>query len=206
MGNCKRLYADTLTFYRQELSGPVFTAGWAFVGIVALSFAASLLFPDQADAIITRYAQMLQQGGLTDESGNIQLSALLMNNLVAMTLSMVYGLIPFIRLPALTLGVNGATLGLFAGYYMHQNISLLKYLLGILPHGIFEVTALVFSAALGLYLCKTVSTALLKKQKGAVSAAVSRCGQTLLLWIVPLLVVAAVIETYVTPVLFQAVL
>lgn len=205
MGNCKRLYADTLTFYRQELSGPVFTAGWAFVGIVALSFAASLLFPDQADAIITRYAQMLQQGGLTDESGNIQLFALLMNNLVAMTLSMVYGLIPFIRLPALTLGVNGATLGLFAGYYMHQNISLLKYLLGILPHGIFELTALILSAAMGLYLCETVTNALTKKQTGSVGAAVSRCCRVLLLWVLPLLVIAALVETYITPILFNLV-
>ena len=78
--------------------------------------------------------------------------------------------------------------------------------MGVLPHGIFEITALILSAALGLYLCRAVTTALLKKQKGAVSAAVSRCGQTLLLWILPPLVVAAVIETYVTPVLFQAVL
>ena len=41
MENCKRLYADTLAFYRRELSGPVFTAGWAFAGIVVLSFACS---------------------------------------------------------------------------------------------------------------------------------------------------------------------
>ena len=45
MENCKRLYADTLAFYRRELSGPVFTAGWAFAGIVVLGFAFSLLSP-----------------------------------------------------------------------------------------------------------------------------------------------------------------
>ncbi|MFR6395338.1 MAG: stage II sporulation protein M [Oscillospiraceae bacterium] len=83
-----------------------------------------------------------------------------------MALSLVYGLIPFLRLPALTLGTNGAILGLFAGYYMRQNISLLKYLLGILPHGIFELTALILSAAMGLYLCSTVTNALRKKQTG----------------------------------------
>ena len=128
-----------------------------------------------------------------------------MNNLVAMTLSMVYGLIPFIRLPALTLGVNGATLGLFAGYYMHQNISLLKYLLGILPHGIFELTALILSAAMGLYLCETVTNALTRKQTGSVGAAVSRCCRVLLLWVLPLLVIAALVETYITPILFNLV-
>lgn len=164
MENCKRLYADTLAFYRRELSGPVFTAGWAFAGIVVLGFAFSLLSPTRADAVIAYYAQMLGQSGVADEGGNIQFFALLMNNLVAMALSLVYGLIPFLRLPALTLGTNGAILGLFAGYYMRQNISLLKYLLGILPHGIFELTALILSAAMGLYLCSTVTNALRKSR------------------------------------------
>ena len=206
MRGLKQAYGDSIAFFRQEFGSTVFTAGWAFAGIVLLSFAASLLFPQQADGIVEHFAQLLSQSGMSDGSGRIVFTALLLNNLFAMIMAVAYGLLPFIRLSALTLGVNGATLGLFAGYYIHQNIPLWKSLVGVLPHGIFEVTALVFSAALGLYLCKTVSTALLKKQKGAVSAAVSRCGQTLLLWIVPLLVVAAVIETYVTPVLFQAVL
>lgn len=205
MENFKRLYAETLTFYRQELSGSVFTAGWAFAGIVVLSFAASLVFPTQADAVIAYYAQMLQQSGVADSSGNIQFFALVINNLVAMTLSIAYGLIPFIRLPALTLGTNGATLGLFAGYYVRQNISLLKYLLGVLPHGIFELTALILSAAMGLYLCSTITNALRQKQKGTFRPALNRCCQILYLWVLPLLLIAALIETYITPILFNLV-
>lgn len=205
MGNLKRLYADTLDFYRRELSGPVFTAGWAFAGIVVLSFAFSLLFPTQADAVIAYYARMLQQSGVSDDSGNIHLFALLMNNLVAMTLCLVYGLIPFIRLPALTLGTNGATLGLFAGYYVRQHISLLKYLLGILPHGVFELTALILSASMGLYLCSTATNALRQKQKGALRPALNRCCQILYLWVLPLLLIAALVETYITPILFNLV-
>lgn len=202
----KKIYGDSLEFYRKDFGGTVFTAGWAFAGIVALSFLASMLFPDRADGIVEQFAQMLQQSGVSDEGGNIQFFPLLLNNFVAMITSVAYGLIPFIRLPALTLGVNGATLGLFAGYYVHNGISLWAYLVGVLPHGIFEIPALILSAALGLYLCKTVTAALREKKKGAVSAAVTRCGQILVYWILPLLILAAVIETYVTPVLFQAVL
>lgn len=202
----KKIYGDSLEFYRKDFGGTVFTAGWAFAGIVALSFLASLLFPDRANGIVEQFAQMLQQSGVSDEGGNIQFFPLLLNNFVAMVTSVAYGLIPFIRLPALTLGVNGASLGLFAGYYVHNDISLWAYLVGVLPHGIFEIPALVLSAALGLYLCKTVTAALREKKKGAVSAAVTRCGQILVYWILPLLILAAVIETYVTPVLFQAVL
>ena len=206
MHRLKENYADSIAFFRQEFGSMVFTTGWAFAGIVVLSFVGSILFPEQADGIVEQFAQMLLQSGMSDESGNIVFTALLINNLFAMLMAIAYGLIPFIRLPALTLGVNGATLGLFAGYYVHKNIPLWKYLVGVLPHGIFELVALVLSAAAGLYLCRAVSAALLKKQKGAVRAAIERCGQTMALWILPLVIVAAVIETYVTPALFQAVL
>ena len=206
MHRLKENYADSIAFFRQEFGSTVFTAGWAFAGIVLLSFEASLLFPQQADGIVEHFAQLLSQSGMSDGSGRIVFTALLLNNLFAMIMAVAYGLLPFIRLSALTLGVNGATLGLFAGYYIHQNIPLWKYLVGVLPHGIFELVALVLSAAAGLYLCRAVSAALLKKQKGAVRAAIGRCGQTMVLWILPLVIVAAVIESYVTPALFQAVL
>ena len=206
MHKLKHIYGNTAAFYRQSLGSVVFSAGWAFAGIIALSFAGSLLFPKQADGIVEKFAQMLQQSGMANDDGSVVFSALLLNNLSAMVMATVYGLLPFIRLPALTLGVNGATLGLFAGYYIHQGIPLWKYLAGILPHGIFEIPALILSAALGLYLCRTVSDALLGKQGGTVRAAVGQCGQILLWWVLPLIAVAAVIESYVTPVLFQAVL
>ena len=172
MYKLKQIYGSTAAFYRQDLGSVVFTAGWAFAGIVVLSFIGSLLFPAQADGIVEQFAQMLQQSGMASDDGNVVFSALLLNNLSAMVMATVYGLLPFIRLPALALGVNGATLGLFAGYYVHQGIPLWKYLTGILPHGIFEIPALILSAALGLYLCRTVSDALLGKQTGSVGAAV----------------------------------
>ena len=206
MHKLKQIYGNTAVFYRQDLGSVVFTAGWAFAGIIALSFAGSLLFPEQADGVVEKFTQLLRQSGMASDDGSVVFSALLLNNLSAMIMATVYGLLPFIRLPALTLGVNGATLGLFAGYYVHQGIPLWKFLVGILPHGIFEIPALILSAALGLYLCRAVSDALLKKQTGSVRAAMGHCGQILLWWVLPLIAVAAVIETYVTPVLFQAVL
>ena len=88
---------------------------------------------------------------------------------------------------------------------MRQNISLLKYLLGILPHGIFELTALILSAAMGLYLCSTVTNSLRKKQTGVLRPALRRCCQILYLWVLPLLFMAALVETYITPILFNLV-
>lgn len=206
MNKFKHAYGDSIAFFRREFGETVIVAALAFAGMIVLSFVGGMLFPEQTDIIVEQFEQMMLDSGGTDENGNISFAALLLNNLFAMVFAVGYGLIPFIRLSALSLGINGASLGLLAEYYVRKGIPLWKYLVGILPHGIFELTALVLSAAAGLYLCKSVSSALLKKQKGAVSAAVERCGQILTLWILPLVIAAAAIEAYITPALLQAVL
>lgn len=206
MGTVKQLYGGSIDFFRRGFGGSVAVTALTLAGLILLSFAGSMLFPQQADGIVEQFAQMLLQKGVADESGQIVFSALLMNNLIAMMTCIAYGLLPFIRLSALTLGVNGASLGLFAGYYIHKGIPLWKYLVGILPHGVFELTALVLAVSAGLYLCGEVSAGLLQKKAGAVRAAAGQCGQIMLLWILPLLLAAAAIETYLTPVLLQAVL
>ena len=70
-------------------------------------------------------------------------------------LSMLYGLIPFLPLSALALGTNALMLGAFAAIYQQQGIGLGVYVLGVLPHGIFELSALILSCALGLLICRT---------------------------------------------------
>ena len=52
MHRLKENYADSIAFFRQEFGSMVFTAGWAFAGIVVLSFVGSILFPEQADGIV----------------------------------------------------------------------------------------------------------------------------------------------------------
>lgn len=68
---------------------------------------------------------------------------------------MLYGLIPFVPLSALALGTNALLLGAFAALYQHHGIGLGVYFIGILPHGIFELPALILSCALGLLICRT---------------------------------------------------
>ena len=199
MNYLKKKYADTVTFYRQGLGDAVFTTAWVFAAMVALSFLFSILLPDMADGLVENYLKALMANGVTDESGTISFSGLLLNNFYAMLLAMVYGILPFLYLPALTLGINASMIGLCAGYYLHNGISLWVYLVGILPHGIFEIPALILSIAMGIHLCKTLTDALRKRQKGTTGAVVSRLWKQFGLWVVPLLFAAAAMETYVTP-------
>ena len=125
------------------------------------------------------------------------------NNLRAMVLSVLYGFIPFIYLPALSLGVNALLLGLFAAYFLNNGISMLAYLGGILPHGIFELPALVISLACGIYLCSRINQYVRKNTRGIMAPTLKNIVRVLALTVLPLLAVAAAVEAYVTPAVMQ---
>ena len=122
---------------------------------------------------------------------------------LALVLSVLYGFIPFIYLPALSLGVNALLLGLFAAYFLNNGISILAYLGGILPHGIFELPALVISLACGIYLCSRINQYVRKNTKGMMVPTLKNIVRVLALTVLPLLAAAAAVEAYVTPAVMQ---
>lgn len=136
----------------------------AFGVLVLLGFAAGMIFPDMAQQTLQNFAAQVEQLGLTDDVPQSQMMAtLFFNNITASLLSMLYGLIPFLPLSALALGTNALMLGAFAAIYQQQGIGLGVYVLGVLPHGIFELSALILSCALGLLICRTGTERILKK-------------------------------------------
>ena len=166
-----------------------------------------MIFPDMAQQILQNFAAQIEQLGLTDDVPQSQMMAtLFFNNITASLLSMLYGLIPFLPLSALALGTNALMLGAFAAIYQQQGIGLGVYVLGVLPHGIFELSALILSCALGLLICRTGTERILKKSDTPFFRRVLDCIRVFLTFSVPLLLVAALIETYVTPALLNLVL
>lgn len=180
----------------------------AFGVLVLLGFAAGMLFPDMAQQILQNFAAQVEQLGLTDDVPQSQMMAtLFFNNITASLLSMLYGLIPFLPLSALALGTNALMLGAFAALYLMQGYGLGVYLVGILPHGVFELTALILACTLGLLICRT-GTDRLRRKKEAVPLwpRLQDCLRVFLFGVVPLLAAAALIEAYITPVLLALVM
>ena len=108
---------------------------------------AALLLPKLADQLFLQFAQQMAELGIMDTTGRVDMLALFGNNVRATVFSIAYGFIPFIYLPALSIGINSLLLGLFAGVYVNNGISLLAYFAGIVPHGIFELPALILASA-----------------------------------------------------------
>jgi stage II sporulation protein M len=74
----------------------------------------------------------------------------------------------------------------------------------ILPHGIFEIPAFIISGALGLSLAHAFLDEL--RGSGDMAAAGVRLGRTFMTIVLPLVLVAAVIEVFITPVVISLIL
>ena len=101
-------------FYRTEYRYSLRITAIAFGALILLGFAVSLLLPDLADQLFLQFAQQMAELGIMDTTGRVDVLALFGNNLRAMVLSTLYGFIPFLYLPALSMGVNAILLGMVA--------------------------------------------------------------------------------------------
>lgn len=187
-------------FWRAEYGRYVGMTAAAFLVLLMLAYIAGRLFPDIPVSVISAFNEDIAGSGIVQEDGSFNVLALFTNNLRAMVLGVLYGFIPFLYLPALALGVNAAILGMLASLIDGQWLLLAA---GILPHGIFELPALFLSLAAGLCLCKNINVYIRKNEKGVMKPLLLNILRVVVLLVLPLLVIAAVMETYVTPALMQ---
>lgn len=199
----KKQAALAWKFYREQLLKLHVGCMLAFLAVSALSAVVLRLFAEQAQAIVEGFMAEVQQSGLVDESGSISLMALFGNNLQATLTATVMGLMPFVYLPVFSLAVNGAVIGAVLALSEMMGMELWQMiLLGLLPHGIFEIPAIMLGVAMGLYLCRQMNGTL-RKRPGTpkIEAVLPHLCRVALFGVVPMLAAAALIETLVTPLL-----
>ena len=187
-------------FWRAEYGRYVGMTAAAFLVLLVLAYIAGRLFPDIPVTVISAFNEDIAGSGIVQEDGSFNMLALFANNLRAMVLGILYGFIPFLYLPALALGVNAAILGMLASLIDGQWLLLAA---GILPHGIFELPALFLSLAAGLCLCKNINAYIRKNEKGIMKPLLLNILRVTVLLVLPLLVIAAIMESYVTPAVMQ---
>lgn len=192
-------YKRIKTFWDGGFQYHVYRTGIAFFVLMSLSFVVCLLFPTLHKQILAKIAEYFTSANLTNDAGNLSALAILKNNLVACAFTTLYGLIPFVYFSALSLGLNAMILGVMGAYFIAIQHDSLTYFLGIVPHGIFELPAIILSVALGLYLCNQVNGRIRKDQAAKpILESLNECSRIFLLVITPLLLLAALIETYIT--------
>ena len=187
--------------WQNGLSGEVLRTAIAFPILVMLSFTLCTVFPALRDSLLSMVLSSMESMGIVNEDGSLSALALFSNNLRATVFIMVYGLVPFVQLPALALGVNTMALGVLASWYIAQGYSIVAFLAAVLPHGLAEFPALILAFGVGLYVCGQVTRRLFRRDESALHIwdCLVLISRMLLLVLIPLLAVAAILEAYVTP-------
>ena len=149
------------------------------------------------------------------------------HNARASVVAVAFGAIPFAFLPIFDPVINGGVLGLLVSISKHQHLPVLRLVLTqILPHGIFELTAVLYATAVGLYLSAAMGrkarAAWLRRRTRKDAATTTTTAPEVLeanpeqpaalfesparnvvrsfvLVILPLLLIAAFIESFITP-------
>lgn len=189
----------TKEFVAGPFSSHLWMASVAFAVLLVLGVVLGCIFPDIAQQFVAFFTGNLSGSGIVDEDGKIHLLPLLFNNIRAAMATISYGFLPFLFLPALSLGINALLIGFFAAFYLNNGMNMLYFCAAIIPHGIFEIPALVLSIALGLYLCGTINDYVRHNTKGVVKSSLQDILRVLCLRAIPLFVIASFIECYITP-------
>jgi stage II sporulation protein M len=125
------------------------------------------------------------------------LSAISINNITASLLFIISGLIIGIP-PLLFIAFNGFFVGWIA-YSVSREMGLIFVVATMLPHGIIEIPTITFSAAMGMGLGYQLIHQL--RKKGGIKEYLLDSANLFIKRIVPFLVIAAIIETYLIMVL-----
>ena len=158
---------------------------------------------------VTRFIEHIQESGnITGLNLNLSYTFILMNNIRAIVLMLLLGIFSFSVLGLLiflvNMGIIGGALAAvdFLGYSPWT-----IFLAGLLPHGILEIPAVILSTAAIFHLGAILVTPNLSKSMGEVFLeALAEWVKIGIGLIIPLLVIAAAIETYITPVILLQVI
>lgn len=186
-------------FFRTDFRRTILGCTLGLAVTVVLGAVIALAAPETVTEMLSAFQSMVEEAGAIDEAGRLSVFGVLMNNWRAMLVSAAYGFIPFLFLPVLSLLVNGVILGMLGAVYASGG-ALLMYAAGILPHGIFELPALILSIACGVQLCRNMCRLVVSSPRR--TPMVELLGDLLrvmVLLVAPMTAAAAFIECYVTP-------
>lgn len=158
------------------------------------------------DQVLDSQLEMLQElfAFLIEAKPLVSALLVFMNNFLSMAQMLLLGVLAGVS-PLFTLGINGALVGALLSLSVQEGMPLLPLImLGIMPHGIFELFAFFLCGAIGLkfgYHC--VASPLPGINRIESFRYIWKEAISILPLIVTLLILSAFVEMFITPRLFQ---
>ncbi len=167
---------------------------FVFFASAFAGYAYSASFPEISERVMEEFAA--QFGGILGLQPLLIMLIIFLNNAFVSLLFLVMGLLLGI-LPVLFVAFNGYVVGVLSQMVAEEQ-GMLFILLALVPHGIIELPMVFLAAGIGLRLGHQVLAALLGRPT-EIKKEFKDGIRFYFRWIVPLLFVAAVIETFITP-------
>lgn len=194
------LYGSLCHLWKRGLRDYFLRVTASFFLLALIFFGAGMLFPSLQERLWSILSSSMANVGAYSDDGSIKALPIFLNNLSACFFILLYGLLPFVRIGALSLGLNAMSLGTMAVWYLTNGISLSVLFAGVVPHGLIEFPALFLALAMSLYTCDQLSR---RWRRDEEAHSLRGCAVLSLrlysLVLVPLLAVAAWIESAITP-------
>ena len=202
-----------------------------FFLVAVVSYIILLGRPEFTEQKFIELAERLMAKVPLDKGIFVTAVGILLSNFTAVCLVLGLGILPFLFLPAFGIILNGGAMGVLTAFLTIRGVDLGPVLLfGLLPHGIFEIPAFLYAATLGIGLClgmtrfvlteifgigrtagntqpeESSSDDLQSHRSAAPESFADLWRHTLrsfAMVVVPLLLIAAAIEAFITPALIR---
>lgn len=183
----------------------VYKSKYFFIALIIMvisGIATYYLIPaDMGAVIVEDFGNSI--GDLSEYSALSFAIFIFLNNLRATLIAWISGLIPFIFIPAIICAINGGVIGAVLKITSEEGSVFKDIATSILPHGVFEIPAICIAVAMGISLCVFV----IKKIRGKSDASLTKFLKAQFFYflkvVLPLLIVAAAIEGFVTPLIMN---
>lgn len=160
----------------------------------------SLMNPEIAQQSMEEFRSMLEF--IKDLPPFAIMLFIFLNNTIKTFIAMLLG-VGFGIIPLAFIAYNGYIIGIF-GYIISVDKGLVYLITALLPHGIIELPMVFISAAIGVKMGTEMINSVTGR-KANIKEELLRGITFYFYWIVPLLFVAAAVESFITPVFIQSI-
>lgn len=202
----KKCITFTNKYFKEKLLKCFLIAGIIFILAGVVSF--FVIRTMDAEFLLDMYkniAEMIGAKPVVNDDGTLSFWGIFFNNLTAGVIISLTGFIPFLFLPVWYISINSALVGAVMAILdvVTEESVILSFVKYILPHGIFEIPAIILEGAVGICICAFLCRKIFGKAKE--ESLVFHLKGFLgvhIFYILPMLLIAAFIEAVILGALY----
>jgi stage II sporulation protein M len=196
----KKSIFSSLTDFQREFLRYLGVSLFIFIVGSAAGFFTSRADPAFGEALLTLFQELVANEIMADDPPFLALQ-LFLNNLQACVLLFLGGA-AFGIITLFVLSFNGIVIGGILQVVGEKTGNIVMFA-AIIPHGIFEIPAVLVSSAFGLMLGRAITLELIGQGDATAQAVV--VGRLFVRYVIPFIAFAACIEAFITPAVLQLV-